>query len=128
MTLFTEIVERSEAQKADIAWFQSHPIRSHRFRGTTPAEKAELADCVPPGGVITHVVVRQLEPGVNVRRPLNFSTAQWPFIDFLCGDHDIESLRQDFLISELFENNEILRDLKPLMARALAKLNLAGRA
>lgn len=128
MTLFSEIVGHSEAQKDDVAWFLSHPSRSHRFRATSQAERVELADCVPPGGEITHVVVRQIQPGLNARKPINLNPAKGYMGDVLLGGYGEEDLKMDLLLSELFENNEILRDLDPLVSRALAKYSTRGTA
>jgi hypothetical protein len=49
------------AKQLDRDWFRSHPYRSHRIR---PAVTGEI----PGGGADTHVVVRQLAPGLRSRR------------------------------------------------------------
>ncbi len=130
LTLLSEIVGFSEAQKDDIAWFLSHPNRSHRFRMTTPAERVELADCVPPDEEITHVVIRQVQPGINVRKLMNLNPAKGYMADVLLGGYGEEGLKLDFLLSEVFETESVINDRSfgTLVSEALVKYSTRGCA
>lgn len=49
----------------DAVWFKSHPLRSFRIRRIYPGEWPKLDQ------LITHSLVRQIEPGLRDRTPIN---------------------------------------------------------
>lgn len=76
-------------KKDDAAWFADHPLRSFRIRRIYPSEWPILDK------TITHSLVRQLEPGIRDRTPINSNINE-------------SGMMLDQMFNDLLEDDELL--------------------
>jgi hypothetical protein len=83
--------------RADSAWFQAHPYRSHRVRPLTRGERGAFGAVSLGNREFTHAIVRQVEPGSRMKCPIDLTHVPY-FADCLS-----DSPETDFFLSELFD-------------------------